>query len=77
MKNQCIKLMWPLSLPLMKSFNKTEAAVFPMQAMLPEDFPLFSQIILKLLNHHVVYDDETAYVRPCYANFFGEKLCVS
>jgi len=24
-----------LSLPLMKSFNKTEAAIFPMQTMLP------------------------------------------
>ena len=41
--------MWPLSMTLMKSFNKTEAAVFPMQALLPYDFPLLSQIILKLL----------------------------
>ena len=26
----------------MNSFNKTKAAIFPMQAMLPEDFPFFS-----------------------------------
>jgi len=27
--------------PLMNSFNKTEAAIFPMQAMLPKYFALF------------------------------------
>ena len=31
-----------LLLPLMNSFNKSEAAVFLMQTMLPEDFPIFT-----------------------------------
>jgi len=31
------------TLPLMNSFNKTEAAFFPMQAIFPEGF-LFSQL---------------------------------
>ena len=35
-----------ISLPLMNSFNKTEAAIFPMPAMLSKDF-LFSQFIKK------------------------------
>ena len=30
---------WHLSLPLMNSFNKTEAAFFSVQAMLSEGFP--------------------------------------
>jgi len=30
------------SLPLMNCFNTIEAAIFPMQAGLPEDFPFFS-----------------------------------
>ena len=33
-------VVWHLSLPLMNN-NKTEAAIFPMQSMLPEDFPFF------------------------------------
>ena len=33
-----------LSLPLMKSFNKTEAAIFPMKSMLHED-SVFLKII--------------------------------
>jgi len=31
-------VVWHLSSPLMDSFNKTDAAIFPMQAMLPEGF---------------------------------------
>ena len=38
-----MSVVWHLSLQLMNSFNKTEAAIFPMQAMIPFDFP-FSQI---------------------------------
>ena len=34
---------WTFSFPLMNSFNKTEAAIFSMQIMLPKDFS-FSQI---------------------------------
>ena len=29
----------------MNSFNKTMAAIFPMQDMLPEDFPFFSDCV--------------------------------
>ena len=36
------------SFPLINSLNKTEAAIFPMQTMLPEDFPL-CQIIWRVL----------------------------
>jgi len=32
-------VVWHLPLPLMNSFNKTMAAIFPMQVMLPQDFP--------------------------------------
>ena len=32
-----------LSLPLMNSFNNTVAAIFPMQAMLPEGFSFFQK----------------------------------
>ena len=32
-------VVWHHSLPLMNGFNKTEAAVFFVQAMLPEGFP--------------------------------------
>jgi len=35
-------VVWYLSLPLMNSFNKTDAATFPMPAMLSYDFPLHS-----------------------------------
>jgi len=35
-------VVWHHSLPLLNSFNKTMAAVPPMQAMLPKDFPFFS-----------------------------------
>jgi len=31
-----------LLLPMMNGLKKTEAAIFLMQAMLPSDFPLFS-----------------------------------
>ena len=34
--------LWHISLPLMNSFNKTEAAIFPMPSMLSQDFPFFS-----------------------------------
>jgi len=34
-------VVWRL-LPLMNSFIKTETAIFPMQKMLPEVFPVFS-----------------------------------
>jgi len=30
-----VSVEWHLSLPLMNSFNKTKAAIFPMRAMLP------------------------------------------
>ena len=30
---------WHPSFPLMNSFNITEAAIFPIQALLPEGFP--------------------------------------
>jgi len=36
---------WHFSFPLMNSFNKTEAAIFDLQSMLPEEFP-FSNINL-------------------------------
>ena len=39
---------WHFSFPLMNSFNKTAAAVFPMQTMLPKDFS-FSQIIYTVI----------------------------
>jgi len=39
--NTCVSF----SLPFMKTFNKTDAAIFPMQAMLPVGFP-FSQLNL-------------------------------
>jgi len=32
-------MVWHHSLPLMNSFNKSETAVFSVQAMLPEGFP--------------------------------------
>jgi len=35
---------WHLALPLMNSFNKTEAAIFTLQAMLPEGFPFISLV---------------------------------
>ena len=34
----------------MNSFNKTEAAVFPMQVMLPEDFPFFYSISTRAIS---------------------------
>jgi len=41
-----------LSLPLMNSFNKTEAALLSKQAMLSEDFPfVFSIILLKKIRY--------------------------
>jgi len=36
---------WHLSFLLMNSFNKTEAAILSIHAMLPKDFPI-TQIIL-------------------------------
>jgi len=33
-----------ISLSLMNSFSKTEAAILPIQAMLPEGFPFFSDL---------------------------------
>jgi len=35
-------MVWHLSLPLMNGFNKTGAAIFPMQAILLWDIPFFS-----------------------------------
>jgi len=32
-------MVWHYSLPLVNIFNKREAAIFSMQAMLPESFP--------------------------------------
>ena len=43
-------MVWHLSLPLMNSFNKSEAATFPMQAVLPA---LSSQINSSLT---IIYD---------------------
>jgi len=34
----------------MNSFNKTEAAVFPMQAMLPSDFAFFLELLTTTQN---------------------------
>jgi len=42
-------MVWHRSLPLMNSFNKTKAAIFSMQAMLPEGFS-FSQWHFSFLN---------------------------
>jgi len=36
-----MSVVWQLSLPLMNNFNKTEPAIFTMQAMLPKGFPLY------------------------------------
>ena len=36
-------VVWQLSLPLMRNFNNTEAAIFPMQPMLTEAFSFFSE----------------------------------
>jgi len=44
-------VLWHLSLPLMNSFNITEAAIFPIKASLPEGF-LFSRFNL-ILNTNV------------------------
>ena len=38
--HQGASVVWHISLPLMNSFNKSDAAIFPMQVMLPEDFRL-------------------------------------
>jgi len=38
---------WHLLLPLMNSFNKTQAAVFPMQTMLLENFPFLLRLKLE------------------------------
>ena len=35
-------VVWQHTLLLMNSFHKTEAVIFPMQATLPKDLPLFS-----------------------------------
>jgi len=36
-----VSVVWHLSLPWMDSFNKTETAIFHMQAMLPKGFLFF------------------------------------
>jgi len=41
-------VVWHISLPLINSFNKPEAAIYPMKAVLPEVF-LFSQLNYKYL----------------------------
>ena len=41
-----MSVVWHFSLLLMYSFNKTEAAIFSMQAMLPKDLPFF--LILRI-----------------------------
>ena len=43
---KCRQLCGNLSLSLMNSFNKTKNAIFPMQTMLPYDYP-FSQIYFR------------------------------
>ena len=40
-----LSFVWHLSLPWMNSFNKTEAVIFPVQTMLPKDFPIFSDLL--------------------------------
>jgi len=35
-------VVWQHTLLLMNSFHKTEAVIFPLQATLPKDIPLFS-----------------------------------
>jgi len=35
-------VLWFLLFPIMNSFNKTEAAIIPMQALLPGEFPIYS-----------------------------------
>jgi len=44
---------WHLSLPLMISFNKTEAAIFPMKSMLPGGFQflLRSSVCVLCIDH--------------------------
>jgi len=46
---------WHVSLLLMNSFNKTEAAIFPMQALLLENFPLFSDWLKHAAVYHFTY----------------------
>jgi len=43
--HQEVSVVWRRSLPLMNNFNKTEAAIFPMQTMLPEGFHFFLWLI--------------------------------
>jgi len=38
----CASVVWHYLLLLMNSFNKTEAAIFSKQALIPEDFPFYS-----------------------------------
>jgi len=44
---------WHLSLELVNSFNKTKAAIFPTQAMLPKVFPFLSDLC-SILQLHVL-----------------------
>jgi len=64
-------VVWHLSLPLMNGFNKTEAAIFLMQAVLYEGF-LFSQlkqfislyVILVFFVNIQLKDARSVYVYP-------------
>jgi len=56
-------MVWHVSLLLMNSCNKTEAAIFPMQALLLENFPFFSDG----LKHAAVYHDT-------YLNIYHGKV---
>jgi len=47
-------VVWHLSLILMDSFNKTEAAIFPCRICLLRDFPFFS---LELTNRETILFD--------------------
>jgi len=42
-------VVWHLSVPLMNSFNKTEAAICPMQRVLTEGSPFFSVVLIYIL----------------------------
>ena len=51
------------ALPIMNGFNETEAVVFPMQTMLPDNFS-FSQIFKQLINNPAETQSMLGIYRP-------------
>ena len=67
-------MVWHLSLPLMNSFNKTEAAVFPCGLCFLRAFPFLSLILMRVEYELIYVKNDRAILQHRYVVDAVKKL---